>query len=41
MVCRVWCARFAFPNFGEALVFTDQVGELAEAEGHHPSLLTE
>jgi len=32
---------FSFPNFVEALAFTDKVGELAEAEGHHPALLTE
>jgi 4a-hydroxytetrahydrobiopterin dehydratase len=32
---------FRFPNFREALGFTNQVGELAEAEGHHPALLTE
>jgi len=32
---------FRFPNFREALAFTNQVGELAEAEGHHPAVLTE
>ena len=32
---------FSFPNFVEALAFTNKVGELAEAEGHHPALLTE
>ena len=32
---------FAFNNFVEALAFTNKVGELAEAEGHHPALLTE
>jgi 4a-hydroxytetrahydrobiopterin dehydratase len=32
---------FKFANFTEALAFTDQVGELAEAEAHHPALLTE
>lgn len=31
---------FRFRNFAEALRFTLQVGELAEAEGHHPVLLT-
>lgn len=30
-----------FPSFAEALAFTDRVGALAEAEGHHPALLTE
>jgi 4a-hydroxytetrahydrobiopterin dehydratase len=32
---------FTFPNFAEALAFTTRVGQLAEAEGHHPALLTE
>ncbi len=32
---------FKFRNFAEALVFTNRGGELAEAEGHHPALLTE
>jgi 4a-hydroxytetrahydrobiopterin dehydratase len=32
---------FRFPNFVQALEFTVKVGELAEAEGHHPALLTE
>ena len=32
---------FDFPNFVDALAFTNGVGELAEAEGHHPALLTE
>jgi 4a-hydroxytetrahydrobiopterin dehydratase len=32
---------FRFANFAQALAFTDQVGELAEAEGHHPAILTE
>jgi len=30
-----------FANFAEALAFTNSVGVLAEAEGHHPALLTE
>jgi 4a-hydroxytetrahydrobiopterin dehydratase len=30
-----------FTNFAEALAFTNRVGVLAEAEGHHPALLTE
>lgn len=29
---------FAFPNFVTALAFTNQVGEVAEAEGHHPDI---
>lgn len=32
---------FKFDDFAEALAFTNRVGEIAEAEGHHPSLLTE
>ena len=32
---------FKFRNFVEALSFTNKVGELAEAENHHPALLTE
>lgn len=32
---------FKFANFVEALTFTNRVGELAEAEGHHPAILTE
>lgn len=32
---------FPFPDFVTALAFTNRVGELAEAEGHHPALLTE
>ncbi len=32
---------FLFKNFKQALAFTNAVGALAEAEGHHPALLTE
>jgi 4a-hydroxytetrahydrobiopterin dehydratase len=32
---------FTFPDFAAALAFTDRVGALAEAEGHHPAILTE
>ena len=32
---------FRFKNFAEAIAFTDKVGELAEAEAHHPAILTE
>jgi 4a-hydroxytetrahydrobiopterin dehydratase len=32
---------FGFENFAQALAFTDRVGEQAEEEGHHPTLLTE
>ncbi|MGY0220023.1 4a-hydroxytetrahydrobiopterin dehydratase [Endozoicomonadaceae bacterium StTr2] len=33
--------RYKFRNFRQALEFTNRVGELAEAAGHHPALLTE
>lgn len=33
--------RFEFPNFVDALAFTNRVGELAESQGHHPKLITE
>jgi 4a-hydroxytetrahydrobiopterin dehydratase len=32
---------FILKNFAEALAFTNKVGVLAEAEDHHPALLTE
>jgi 4a-hydroxytetrahydrobiopterin dehydratase len=32
---------YRFKNFAEALAFTNTVGELAEAEAHHPALVTE
>ena len=32
---------FRFPDFAQALEFTNRVGELAEEEGHHPRLTTE
>ena len=32
---------FTFPNFSDALAFTNRVGAVAEQEGHHPALLTE
>ena len=33
--------RFSFPDFARALEYTNRVGEIAEQEGHHPSILTE
>ena len=30
--------EYSFPNFREALAFTNKVGEVAEQEGHHPDL---
>jgi 4a-hydroxytetrahydrobiopterin dehydratase len=32
---------FKFPDFKQALGFTNKVGDLAEAEDHHPALTTE
>jgi 4a-hydroxytetrahydrobiopterin dehydratase len=32
---------FSAGDFAQALAFTNEVGELAEQEGHHPALLTE
>lgn len=29
---------FTFPDFQQALAFVNKVGELAEAEGHHPDI---
>jgi 4a-hydroxytetrahydrobiopterin dehydratase len=33
--------RFEFKNFAEALAFTNQIGEIAEEQDHHPVLVTE
>lgn len=33
--------KFFFRDFASALAFSDRVGSLAEAEGHHPVLTTE
>jgi 4a-hydroxytetrahydrobiopterin dehydratase len=30
--------EFAFPDFAEALAFTNRVGALAEEQGHHPDI---
>lgn len=30
--------RYEFPDFASALVFTNEVGGLAEEEGHHPDI---
>lgn len=32
---------FEFPDFVQALAFTNRVGQIAEEQGHHPALLTE
>lgn len=33
--------EFRFKNFAEALTFTQNVGETAEEQGHHPVIITE
>ena len=33
--------EFKFKNFRKALEFTNKVGEIAEAEKHHPEIITE
>ena len=30
--------EYRFPNFVEALAFTNRVGEMAEAQSHHPDI---
>lgn len=30
--------EYSFPDFKQALAFTNRVGELAESEGHHPDI---
>ncbi|WP_299024860.1 4a-hydroxytetrahydrobiopterin dehydratase [uncultured Thermanaerothrix sp.] len=32
---------FKFPDFVAALEFTNRIGQIAEAEGHHPLMITE
>jgi 4a-hydroxytetrahydrobiopterin dehydratase len=32
---------FKFANFVDAMAFSNRVGDIAEAEGHHPAILTE
>lgn len=32
---------FHFKDFAQALAFTNNVGEIAEEQGHHPDILTE
>lgn len=32
---------FPVPTFAAALALTQRIGDLAEAEGHHPAILTE
>ena len=33
--------EYGFDNFVEAMAFANRVGEISEAEGHHPAILTE
>ncbi|MDH3218210.1 MAG: 4a-hydroxytetrahydrobiopterin dehydratase [Gammaproteobacteria bacterium] len=33
--------EYAFKNFAQAMAFSDRVGDIAEAAGHHPAILTE
>jgi 4a-hydroxytetrahydrobiopterin dehydratase len=33
--------EFSFKNFAQAMAFSNRVGDLAEAENHHPAILTE
>ena len=33
--------EFGFKNFEQAMAFSNRVGEIAEAAGHHPAILTE
>lgn len=33
--------NFEFPDFVQAMAFSNQVGVLAEEEDHHPAILTE
>ena len=35
------CRQYPFDDFSRALEFTNQIGALAEAEDHHPRLVTE
>lgn len=39
--CQTLRRVFRFKNFKTALAFANQVGELAEAEYHHPTLVLE
>ncbi|HEU5015428.1 MAG TPA: 4a-hydroxytetrahydrobiopterin dehydratase [Roseiflexaceae bacterium] len=32
---------FTFPDWAQALAFTNKVGQLAEQEGHHPVIITD
>ena len=32
---------FSFSDYAQSMAFTQRIGQLAEAEDHHPSILTE
>jgi 4a-hydroxytetrahydrobiopterin dehydratase len=36
---KVISKQFKFKDFAEALTFTNQIGAIAEEEGHHPDLM--
>lgn len=33
--------EYKFKDFAQAMAFSNRVGDIAEAEGHHPAILTE
>jgi 4a-hydroxytetrahydrobiopterin dehydratase len=33
--------EYSFKNFEQAMAFSNRVGDIAEAAGHHPAILTE
>jgi 4a-hydroxytetrahydrobiopterin dehydratase len=33
--------EFSFRNFAQAMAFSNRVGDISEAEDHHPAILTE
>ena len=33
--------EFAFRNFAQAMAFSNRIGDISEAENHHPAILTE
>lgn len=36
--CRMLARTFTFKDFAQALAFANKIGEIAEAEQHHPDL---
>ena len=41
IVADTWKITFKFENYSQAIEFSNKVGELAEREDHHPSILIE